>query len=485
MNQARDTQGQPQQKRHLSTIFALLTLVASSAIFIDRPSRATTPEQTSINEILGNSSELLIRRSGRRESVQTGSVLQRFRDALITAPPNNARALLRFLDLDGTDLNMYVLTHPHPESAIYYFPCQIQGGNTHIGWGLARDASRGCETGMNVRRGRSNTSRASGADLSAASKQLAQTPLRQIFYCNAASAEGQTGFATATSSNPCSEAIQQCQSQIQSNTPGGSDCQISTTGFWWTNEEQLHATLDCTALPESTDLVGGDAALPLETLPSEAMASTQIEGNGATFASDLEASLQALPGQSCTVQVYRPEDFIIIPAPDEVVLGLGDDETLVQVRDTETGLQVDVIKGAINVRSVNDPNLRVISKGERYIHSASSSEVTSFSRSEALTSIDMEVLCAFSGNATNNLNVSACREANLLPASGQSELAFCNREQGAGGQEGDLRTLQMGSNRGEIEIDYEMFAVPDRVQLIYEGREILDTGFISGDGRLS
>ncbi|MGB3492601.1 MAG: hypothetical protein WBA57_07725, partial [Elainellaceae cyanobacterium] len=42
-----------------------------------------------------------------------------------------------------------------------------------------------------------------------------------------------------------------------------------------------------------------------------------------------------------------------------------------------------------------------------------------------------------------------------------------------------------GSNRGEIEIDYEMFAVPDRVQLIYEGREILDTGFISGDGRLS
>ena len=67
-----------------------------STLFMSTPTLAEVPEQARVDDLLGNSSELLIRRSGRRESIQTGTVLQRVRDALLTGPPNNARAMLRF-----------------------------------------------------------------------------------------------------------------------------------------------------------------------------------------------------------------------------------------------------------------------------------------------------------------------------------------------------------------------------------------------------
>ena len=40
--------------------------------------------------------------------------------------------------------------------------------------------------------------------------------------------------------------------------------------------------------------------------------------------------------------------------------------------------------------------------------------------------------------------------------------------------------LQMSANSGEIEIDYEMYGVPDRLQVFYEGKALLDTDFVSG-----
>ncbi|NET47770.1 MAG: hypothetical protein F6K09_03400 [Merismopedia sp. SIO2A8] len=43
----------------------------------------------------------------------------------------------------------------------------------------------------------------------------------------------------------------------------------------------------------------------------------------------------------------------------------------------------------------------------------------------------------------------------------------------------------MSTNQGEITLEYETFQIPDRFQLIYEGRQILDTGFISGSNELT
>jgi len=63
-------------------------------------------------------------------------------------------------------------------------------------------------------------------------------------------------------------------------------------------------------------------------------------------------------------------------------------------------------------------------------------------------------------------------------------VAFCNREQASGGQAGDRRFVQMSASRGEIELEYEMYGVPDRLQIIHDGVEILDTGFVSGSESL-
>ncbi|NEQ96236.1 MAG: hypothetical protein F6K30_05865 [Cyanothece sp. SIO2G6] len=536
-------------------------MLTSFTVGGNSPSHTATPEQINVNDVLGNSSELLIRRSGRRESLQIGSLLQRIQDAIITVPPNNTRALLRFLDSDGVDLNMYMQTNPHPEAAIYYFPCQIEGGDELIGWGLARDAERGCETGLRVSRGQRNRVQAGQASLILWTAQvlkglspdgiapdgiapdgiapdgitqggitqggitqggiapdgiapdgIAQGAVRPVFYCSTAGTNDTIGFATAASGNPCTRALQQCQDS------GGVDCAVVTMGSWWTSEASLYASLDCgedvrpeaspppvpvteatTEAESAGGVVGNPSAddpavdSPSGNSPSinspfpDTLAlpfSNWVEGTGQTLEAQIETALQQPPTSFCGVQVYRPDDFVIIPAPDDVVLGLGDDETLVQVRDTPDGLQVDVLKGAINVRSPynTERDRQLVTAGQRYDQASTGNTITTFDQDAALTSVDMEVLCTFASTPSNSLNISACAEQNLLippNPDGSPSYAYCNREQASGGQAGDQRILQMSTSSGEIRLEYEAFDVPDRFQIFYEGREILDTGLIS------
>ncbi|RMG11353.1 MAG: hypothetical protein D6728_09030, partial [Cyanobacteria bacterium J055] len=307
---------------------------------------------------------------------------------------------------------------------------------------------------------------------------LAQAPARQIFYCSAVGDAANMGFATATSGDPCTEALQQCQA-------GGAGCEAVTAGFWWTNEEQLTATLNC----------GEDRVL-------------SAEGTAETIESAVRTQLQSTPDRSCSVQVYRPQDFLIIPASDREVRARGDDGILVKTVATEEGIGVEVIEGAINVRSTASSEPILMPKGQQYIHSRVNSanagsggenpgstyegKVEPFDRQAAITSLDMEVLCAFASNPENYIQVSACNEANLMPIPDTSDpsvtvhtiVTYCDNEQVSGGTQGDKRTLQTRKTSGELKLEYEMYIVPDRVQIIYEGREILDTGFISGRDRL-
>jgi hypothetical protein len=430
---------------------------------------ATVPEQARIDEIIGNSSELLIRRNGQREPTQTNSILQQVRDALITDPPNNARALLRFLSGTGKDLNMYVQTNTHPDAAIYYFPCQLQGGDYLIGWGLARNESRGCENGVVVQRGRSASAGLSTQPTIAQLKQrsIAQGRTQQVFYCSVEGNGGKGWLAMTTSGDPCDKAQEQCRSG------GGGQCTPVTVGSWWTIEPELHATVEC---------ANGQSSI--------------VDATGETMETQVQQLWQQAQtqGRSCGLQVYRPQDFVILPASDEIVSAQGDDEILVQTRDTEEGLRVDVLAGAINVRSSDSQEDRLVTTGQRYIRSENEGEVTTFDRERALKSIDLEILCAFASYPENQLDVSACSALDPgvltqldpnINYTTQSQIQFCDREQASGGNQGDRRTLQMTTNQGKVEIEYEMYSVPDRLQLIYEGEEILDTGFISGSGSLS
>ncbi|MEM9117574.1 MAG: hypothetical protein AAGD09_06795 [Cyanobacteria bacterium P01_F01_bin.56] len=445
----------PQLPGQLLPIFSAAIACGASTLVMSTPTLAEVPEQTRVDDLLGNSSELLIRRSGRRESVQIGTTLQRVRDALLTVPPNNARAMLRFLSANGDDLNFYIQTNPHPEASIYYFPCQMQGGDYLIGWGLASNAARGCENGLQVTHGGSTGSTVPSEPIALGTKALAQAPVRQIAYCLAADNAGNHGLATSTTSDPCVEAIAQCEA-------GGGNCDITSTGFWWTSEPSLQASLIC----------------------AEGIMQT-VDGSGETLENDLTTLVGQAQGVGCSAQVYRPDDFVIVPAIDAAVQAQGSDEILVQTRSTSDGLRVDVLKGAINVIAAGEDDPAILQQGERYIHTQASGEVTTFDREAALTSVDMEVLCAFASNSTDRLRVEACQEGLNINTTAGIPVAFCNREQASGGQEGDRRFVQMSASQGEIKLDYEMFDVPDRLQILQDGVQILDTGFVSGRDSLT
>jgi hypothetical protein len=62
------------------------------------------------------------------------------------------------------------------------------------------------------------------------------------------------------------------------------------------------------------------------------------------------------------------------------------------------------------------------------------------------------------------------------------EIGKCGQQQVSGGQKGDIRTIQLTASRGRITIKWDMKPVPDRLQIFYEGRSLLDTGFVSGTG---
>ncbi len=64
-------------------------------------------------------------------------------------------------------------------------------------------------------------------------------------------------------------------------------------------------------------------------------------------------------------------------------------------------------------------------------------------------------------------------------------VAHCGEQQVSGGQLGDRRRIELTASRGTVLISYEMFDVPDRLEVIYENQRILDTGFVSGSNSLT
>ena len=58
----------------------------------------------------------------------------------------------------------------------------------------------------------------------------------------------------------------------------------------------------------------------------------------------------------------------------------------------------------------------------------------------------------------------------------------CGRRQASGGQKGDRRTIKFPATKGKktLNISYNMLRIPDRLQVIHQGKSILNTGFVSG-----
>jgi len=60
----------------------------------------------------------------------------------------------------------------------------------------------------------------------------------------------------------------------------------------------------------------------------------------------------------------------------------------------------------------------------------------------------------------------------------------CGKTQASGGPQGDKRIFKLPATKGKkiIRISYNMLRIPDKLQLIYEGKDVLNTGFVSRRG---
>ncbi len=59
--------------------------------------------------------------------------------------------------------------------------------------------------------------------------------------------------------------------------------------------------------------------------------------------------------------------------------------------------------------------------------------------------------------------------------------AKCGARQDAGGQKGDRRIFQFPPGKGKktVKIYYDMLRIPDKIQVLYQGKEIFNSGFVS------
>ncbi|BAZ52702.1 hypothetical protein NIES4103_53670 [Nostoc sp. NIES-4103] len=396
-------------------------------------SYAILPEKAEVYQILGNH-DLSVRRGSQYGPAAIGTFLQRFYDTLYLPGDGKSFAQLRFQNPSGQDMGLQIqASTKNKQLTLYYLPCTArQGDSLIIEWANQTSGKRACEQGIRLQRGVRNQSKFI-EKISAFEplKQLliAQSAGSKLQYCSVVAANGRA-WSAVTSTDPCEEPLQQCQ------TNGGQQCVAITRDEWAVRNSNLTAIIKCANNQEFSENGSGSAMTDI--------------------VAKLWEQSQAQKAKFCGLHVLNNEQEEVIVVPDSPA------KNLIQTRNIENGIQVDVITGAANVISSKNPRGVTLKPGQRYNYFGENQadKVETFDKKNE--SIELQVYMA--------------------PERG---LKLCDQEQVSGGQEGDTREIQLTANEGRINIDYEMYSVPDRLKLTYEGQTLVDTDFVSGSKKIS
>ncbi|MEA5469425.1 hypothetical protein [Spirulina sp. 06S082] len=428
-------------------------------------SLAEIPDHAKIDQIVGPN-DLSMRRGTQLSPVRRGSLIRKIQDALILSATGRTFAKLEFFDRSNRSLGLQIQADTRNElTTHYYFPCTLNVGYSAIARWLNRATKKtGCVTGIRVQGyGRTNAKLPMTGEIYALEKsgeieqlQIAQRSRRGFqYYCSVASDSGESWLKISRSSDPCKAPLQECQ------TSGGSDCKALTLDRWRMGELDITAIVTCENNQPFTARGTG-----------ETMEETALE---------LWESARAQGATYCSLRVIEPGDIIVPPEPSN-------EDTLVQIYNVEPCFEVHVNKGAASARSIQKPQGVFIKKGQKYTycHQPEANE-------------ENNGISAGNSNATNNGtsdrtdfydhlepfdNSVESIEVQVFHAR-ERGYQLCNQQQASGGQEGDRRTIQLTATEGIIQINYQMYDVEDRLQVIYEGRNLIDTGFISGRDKIS
>lgn len=377
--------------------------------------------------------ELWVKISGVRSPAKEGSKLHKYRDTLVINGNSETFAILNFLSKDNEDLGLYVkansLSKKDDENeysvvgVIYHFPCAFKGGQFLFGWKLADKTNKACYEGIKVIK--------SKAQLSSQKQIYSQSSPRKINYCVSETDSGKS-FLAVTSGDPCKKAVAKCKKNNKSDR-----CPPTTVGYWWNTEPNLTAIIRC---DDRSELL-------------------QIQGSGAKISQSLKQLWQKTrenKAKSCGLEIYSPEDIYVAPAK-----GINE-EIMVKTKDTDACPEVKVIYGAIILKSASHPQGELLKAGEKstnnFCQTNQDKIKTEFDLEKERKSIDVEILLA-----------------------DREGLAFCSQQQVSGGTEGDERTIQLTAKQGTVKLNYDMFDVPDRIE-IFQGEKLVyeSDGFVSG-----
>jgi hypothetical protein len=405
-----------------------LSLIANS-------SYAEVPDSAKITEIIGsNSLGISVARSRNYRPVAVGTVMRSL-DKLDVPSSGRTFATLEFYDALDRFMGLSIQAGIKNQlRTSYYFPCLVETQDSFIvEWTNEKTGKRACERGFKVRVGNRQKSALLEEIEDYAlgfSKQLlfGQTAPNRWQYCSVSAKSGK-GWVNVANSDPCKEPLQKCEEIAKG------ECAIATSDRWDTKQSNLTALFTCANKQEFT--AKGDGS-NIKDLVYQLW--QQAENAGA---------------KSCALHVFGTEDTIVQPLNKQEL-------TLVEIRNTDPCFTFDAYQGAATAISTKNPEGIPLKPGDRYLYCQKQETDSNANFDPSIESIDVQIFRAR-----------------------KRGYKLCDEQQASGGQEGDTRTIQLTSTSGVIKIDYEMYSVPDRLRVIYEDRDLVNTGFVSGSKSLS
>lgn len=409
--------------------------VLAIAIFsLPNSASANIPDSAKVSQIVGPNSLGIRRHKGSGyDPVNVGSAI-RYLDKLDVPSTGKTFARLDFYNSAKKFMGLAVqATIKNQARTSYYFPCEaVSRNNFIIEWTNQKTGRRGCEKGLKVRGSTAKDPllRSDISELIASNGAIyiGQNNPNRSYYCTVLSDSGK-GWIGIASSEPCEQPLKECK---DNKAPG---CAIATLDYWDTKKTQLTALVSCDKKQEFNAVGDGKTF-------KDAISKVWLESatKGAT---------------NCGLQVISPDEMIVTPAS-------ATDNARVEINSPDSCFQVKLYRGSAIAKTTRRPEGLTIESGDdyRYCQNESIDSTSKFDPQQE--SVEMQVFLASSRG-----------------------YKLCDEQQPSGGQEGDTRTIQMTANSGVIKLDYEMFGVPDRLRVIYEGKELINTGFVSGSNKLS
>lgn len=395
-------------------------------------SEAVAPKSAKVTQIVGQRSINLRRKRG-ITPVTVGAIM-RWAEKLIIQPfQENTYAKLEFYDAKNNPLNLEVQAAVENNLRTdYYMPCRADKPDSFIiNWVNPRTKRGACKQGIKIKSGKREITNNNFSNIIASINPLiAQEKIKQWRYCSVVdeTGKGWLGFQPRRT-NPCRKPLQDCEEKGQGN------CTELTIDNWNTDEPNMAASVECDNNQKFVNTgTGENIKEKAEKIWNDAAS------QGAVF---------------CGFHVFSQDE--IIATPTSVNEG-----SILEIGNLNPCLNFQVSSGEVTLNSLKHPQGISLKKGEQYKYCPEDQSESRSTFNPTEESIAMQIFFAK-----------------------ERGYQFCNELQDSGGQEGSKRTIQLTANKGIIELDYEMYTVPDSLIVTYEGKELVRRESISGSDSLS